>query len=362
MSCGAFHDRYRQLLDRLPAADRRSLIAETRLLTLPGNVPPWIDSDLRVAKGEEVTWLAEGKVVLSEDLGLWGGPCFHLWGRIGERGEIFKGTRDTFTFRTATDGPLHLATYQGEWGTREGQLATPVEAYAAVTGAIDLLVIRWKGSAAAGLERLSELAPNDPLIAAERRRLSSAIEKPEGWSYLWFLGEGEIFSARRSNGETGIGIHTANDVGILQKRVELDLTPSTEISWRWNVSKLPATEAEDTVPTHDYLSIAVEFDNGLDLTYYWSAALPAGAVFTCPLPTWAPRETHMVVRSGPEGLGSWQREARNVHQDYAKALGDPPKKIVGIWLIAVSLFRHGEGVAEIADIEIRGDGQSLRVL
>ncbi|MGH7898438.1 MAG: DUF3047 domain-containing protein, partial [Candidatus Binatia bacterium] len=173
---------------------------------------------------------------------------------------------------------------------------------------------------------------------------------------------GEIFSARRANDEAGIHIHTANDVGILQRRVDFDLTPTTAIQWRWNVAKLPASEAEDTIPTHDYLSIAVEFENGLDLTYYWSAALPVGTVFTCPLPTWAPRETHMVVRSGPAGLGTWLTESQNVHRDYAAALGEPPKKIVGIWLIAVSLFRHGEGVAEVADIELRGDGRSLRVV
>jgi len=40
----------------------------------------------------------------------------------------------------------------------------------------------------------------------------------------------------------------------------------------------------------------------------------------------------------------------------------PPKKIVGIWLIAVSLLRHGEGVAEIANTGLSGDAQRLRVL
>jgi len=77
-----------------------------------------------------------------------------------------------------------------------------------------------------------------------------------------------------------------------------------------------------------------------------------GTVFTCPLPTWAPRETHMVVRSGAAGLGSWQSEKRNLYQDYKAALGDPPKRIVGVWLIAVSIFKHGEGIAEFADMKI----------
>jgi hypothetical protein len=357
----SFVEKYREIIERLSqAAD--DPVADWQVLRLPGNLPPWTDTDMTVSPGDEITWLAQGRVVLSEELGLWGGPCFHLWARIGQRGTIFKGTRDTFTFRGEESGPLYLATYQGEWGTRDGTLATPIEAYEPVTGAIEVLLIRWRRSAADGLAKVRAAAPGDRLVEAELRRLGSPVPKPEGWQYLWFLGEGDIFAAKRQNGGNAIAIHTRDDVGILQKRVALDLTPDTSISWRWLVSQLPAREAEDTIPTHDYMSIAVEFDNGLDLTYYWSAALPVGTVFTCPLPTWAPRETHMVVRSGSEGLGAWQSESRNVYQDYTRALGEPPKRIVAVWLIAVSLFRHGEGVAEIADIELRGGGGGLRVL
>jgi hypothetical protein len=43
--------------------------------------------------------------------------------------------------------------------------------------------------------------------------------------------------------------------------------------------------AEDTLPTHDYLSVAVEFENGQDLSYFWSAALPPESNFRCPIPT-----------------------------------------------------------------------------
>ena len=356
----SFAETYRDILSRASRQD--DPIADSQVLRLPGNLPPWIDTDMTVSPGDEITWLARGKVVMSEELGLWGGPCFHLWARVGQRGPIFKGTRETYTFRAEQSGPLYLATYQGEWGTREGALATPVEAYDPVGGAIDVALIRWKDSAAAGLRRLAAAAPNDPLIAAEQRRLAAPVAKPQGWQYLWFLGDGEIFSADRAGSADAIAIHTKEDVGILQKPVALDLTPDTTLSWRWLVSKLPAREAEDTIPTHDYMSIAVEFDNGLDLTYYWSAALPVGTVFTCPLPTWAPRETHMVVRSGSTGLGEWQHERRNVYDDYRGALGEPPKRIVGVWLIAVSLFRHGEGVAKIADIELAGDGRTTRVV
>jgi len=73
-------------------------------------------------------------------------------------------------------------------------------------------------------------------------------------------------------------------------------------------------------------------------TWYWSAALPIGTHYACPLPTWAARETHWVVRSGADGLGRWHDERRIVADDYRAAVGAVPTRIVAVWLIAVSIF------------------------
>jgi len=51
-----------------------------------------------------------------------------------------------------------------------------------------------------------------------------------------------------------------------------------------------------------------------------------------------------------------------LYDDYTRALGAPPKRVVGVWLIAVSLFRHGEGIAEFANIEIGTAAKRLKVL
>lgn len=238
------------------------------------------------------------------------------------------------------------------------KLATPVEAYETVGGAIDVFLLRWRADPRAALVKLATLAPEDALLHNEAERLASPVAAPAGWKHLWFLGEGDIFRPA----EKGIEVHTQEDVGILQKPVAFDLAPDTTLFWSWKVDKLPSEVAEDTFPTHDYLSIAVEFENGLDLTYYWSAELPEGTHFACPLPTWKTRETHMVIRSGSSRLGEWLDEKRNIFDDYKKAIGpEPPKRIVAVWLIAVSLFRHGEGRAEFSDIELVGGGKRLAV-
>ena len=133
--------------------------------------------------------------------------------------------------------------------------------------------------------------------------------------------------------------------------------PDTRLRWRWRVDALPSAVAEDSLPTHDYLSIAVEFDNGLDLTYMWSASLSVGTVFPCPLPNWDQRETHAVVRSGTAELGQWLDEERDVHADYTAmiapgASAPAPTRIVRVWLIAVSLFQKGEGACRFAAIHL----------
>ena len=343
-----------------PARDRH--LVDARLVRLPGNVPPWTDTGIAIRRGEAVTLLASGRLILSTELDLWYGPRLALWGRIGERGTIFNGTRDSHSLTAGTDGSLFLALYNGEWATPQGELATPREAYAASSGGIDVLVLRWKENAQDGLAALAETDPHDPLIAGELQRIRSPHRPPEGWRSLWFLGETEIFREAYEQGRHEIEVYAQADVGILQTRVDAPLGPQTTIDWRWRVDNLPADGPEDSPLTHDYVSVAVEFDNGKDLTWYWSAGLPVGRHYACPLPTWAARETHWVLRSGADGLGEWYEESRPIAADYRAAVGEPPARIVGVWLIAVTLFRRGRAQATFADIRLRDGARVIQVL
>jgi hypothetical protein len=350
------------LVARWSGSERDRHLAEARLVHLPGNVPPWKDTGLVVRRGEWITLLASGRLVLSADLDLWFGPRPALWGRIGERGTIFNSTRDTHSRASESDGPLFLSLYNGEWATTQGDLATPREAYATSGGALEVLVLRWKGTAQDGLAALARTVPHDPLLAGELARLRSPIIPPDGWRHLWFLGETEIFRGAEESGRPAIHVDAKADVGILQTRVDLPLGEQTTIDWRWRMDQLPATGPEDSPITHDYVSLAVEFDNGKDLTWYWSAGLPIGRHYACPLPTWTARETHWVLRSGSDGLGEWRDESRPIAADYRAAIGEPPTRIVGVWLIAVALFRRGRAQATFTDICLRDGARVLRVL
>ncbi len=351
--------RFTQLLDNVA----KDVICEHRFFNLPSGQKPWFDTGLDVEAGDNFSSFASGQTRF-KDLPITLEPNFQLWFRIGRDGEIFRGTRDSHSFTAEQPGRLYLASYfPGEWSSKTGELATPDEVYAMVTGNLSVLLIRWQGDALDGLKALAGHGDTNKLIAMEIDRLVSPIIAPEGWDYLWFLGPAEIYqSCTTPAKKSAICCHTHNDGGLLIKPVSLPFTPDTRLRWSWKIDALPSSVREDTLPTHDYLSIAVEFDNGQDITYYWSAELPPETSYRCPIPTWTARETHVVIRSGSQGLGEWFNEDRDVYQDYINAIGGAmPGNIVKIWLIAVSLFQHEQGLCQYADISFLSDGHVVPV-
>jgi len=333
---------------------------------LPATQPPWHDTGIDLEPGESVTMLADGRVFLSRALDIWVGPAFQLWCRVGERGPVFRGTRATNTFTAREGGRLWLASYfPGEWADPSGRIGTPAGEYAKVSGGLSVLTLRWPpGSDVHGLFRDFARDTRVPgPVLAEAERFDQPVPTPDQWDYLWYLGPGEIFRpVLAPDGRRAIGCHTHGDVGILRRDARVPLRPGTRLRWSWRMEELPVDLAEDTLPSHDYLSIAVEFDDGQDITYYWSATLPEGTVYRCPLPTWKDKETHVVVRSGPGELGRWLDEERDLHADYARISAGPAREVVRVWLIANSLFQRGHGRCEYASIRLITNERTLEVL
>ena len=58
-----------------------------------------------------------------------------------------------------------------------------------------------------------------------------------------------------------------------------------------------------------------------------------------------------MLRSGATDLGQWLQEERNLYADYQRWVGEPPARILRVWLIALSMFQHGEGQGEYGAIE-----------
>jgi hypothetical protein len=95
----------------------------------------------------------------------------------------------------------------------------------------------------------------------------------------------------------------------------------------------------------------VEFDNGRDLTYMWSAALPEMSIALVgqagdassgalgPLPNWV--------------CGSTKNSPLSTITNAPSAA--ICQRIVGIWLIAVSAFQRRKGICSFARIKLKSD-------
>jgi len=224
-------------------------------------------------------------------------------------------------------------------------------------------------AAASGGAAARDETPAQPqIVPAAKPGLATP---PEGWAYhpaLAVLGPAEIYHRQiAAPGDPGpvVQMHadTIRNAGILTRDVSVPLTPGTRLSWRWKVDQLPSKVAESEPARHDYFSIAVKFENGKDLTYMWSAAMPEGEHFMCPLTGWQNVEWHAVVRSGESDLGKWLAEERDVLADYSRVIGGmAPGRIVQVWLISASIIQQSEGHASFGDILLTNpDSAAVRV-
>jgi hypothetical protein len=333
--------------------------AQARVVEVPVNRRPWTPAGLSAREGAPVTWLSAGAGFLLRPLGIGVGGQHLLRVRVGDDAPQ-RSARDTFTFTAGRAGPVEVGSlFPGE--LREGgRIETDQLPYRAMRGGVTAVVAVWPEGTDVR-ETLSGLAAHDPsgLCAAEAARLADPPLPPEGWRDHPHIGPKEIYAAT----DGGIATDVRQDVGIICRPVDVALTRALRLRWSWRLDALPSALPEDTTLTHDYLSVALEFDDGQDLTWHWSSALPVGFSYRCPLDHWRHRETHVVARSGTADLGRWVDEERPVLADHRVAIGGPaPRRVVGAWLISVAVFQRGEGRGEFGRIELVDGDEVVRVL
>lgn len=331
-------------------------------VALPGNQPPWHPTGLRAKKGQSYSIFADGLIHWSARYPqLHGGPEFHLWARIAG-GRAVNLTAPSGSFIADIDGCIELGIYMGVWADQFGNLASDERLYAPLTGELDVVVVLYQtdpvGTLKAGLTDRS--APS--IVRAELKRLENPYIAPAGWHYLHETGYSTMFSGQSNATNPMIHVNARSDQGILRRSVDFALSESTRIEWQWQVDEHPSQAREDQAISHDYISVATEFDNGRDLTWIWSCCLEHGHFFNCPVKAWSARETHYVVRSQADKFGQWYCEQRNVFDDVSKSMGTPPSRITGVWLIALATFQRRSARASFADIKLVSDDAHLQVL
>ena len=358
-------EEFESAVEPIIAEAGRDAIAQCWMVKVAANRPPWTPSGIQLSAGDRISVFSAGRASIAGDPNVWVGSHFALWMRIGLGGEVFRAPGRSYTFTVGASGQLYLSNlFPGDWADRHGALATSPRAYERVAGTLAVLVVRWRIEPRAGLDRLArDGLAGAAIMRAEADRLKNPATRPAGWHYLWSIGDSGIFdSGQGAAGEPIIRCRVRDDAAILQRPVRLKFDPAVKLRWSWKIDALPSARREDAVASHNYLSVAVEFDNGQDLTYMWSAAMAPESSFRCPISRWNGRETHMVVRSGTERLGELVSEERNVWDDYSRAIGTPPAAIVAVWLIAVSIFAHTTAYCEYSALELVRNGHSIPLI
>jgi hypothetical protein len=347
--------------DALKSLGERGQKISTRLMILQGNQPPWQSSGTAIRRGQSYSLFAHGRIHWStRHPHLHGGPQFHLWARVAPGGRAVNLSAATGTFKADVDGTVELGIYMGMWADEFGNLKSDRNLYAALHGSISAVIAVYDDEPSKLLESVingSVGAVPTPIVA-ETARLRRGYKPPGGWHYLHEAGNASIYTVT----DRQIHAHAENDQGILRKSVSFPLSATTELQWRWRIDEHPSHEPEDRALSHDYVSIATEFDNGRDLTWIWSSCLVPGTHFQCPVKAWRDRETHYVVRSAGDTCGKWYAESRNVFLDVTQTMGAAPRNITAVWLIVLSTFNHRVARASFADISLVDEDSSVTIL
>lgn len=338
-------------------------IARIQPFTITPENLPWSQSLGTLEDGQQVSFFLSGQWWFVKEAGRWLEPGFVFFSRVQgphSASPIYNTMQNTGTFTADRSGTLEIARSVGEFASPAGELWVPKAHYLAGQGEIHGVAVVWNERAQDGLLKLSAAGDVEGFLKAELQRQRLLQHMPKGWHNFFQFGDGGIYQDA-PNGD--IDCYTHKNVGILQYPLaNQPLKPGLLLNWRWVVDHLPSDLPEDQLLNHDYLSIAVEFDDGQDITYMWSSQLPVGKVFRCPIPGWDKVETHVVQRSGVDQLGQEVADQADIHADYQRIIGGPAKRVVQVWLIANSLFMRGHGRCAYRKIRIGQQGHQQQIL
>jgi hypothetical protein len=204
---------------------------------------------------------------------------------------------------------------------------------------------------------------------------SPGEQLPDGWQALTFR-KIDNHSRYRLIGDGGVTVVEASShaaaSGLIRK-IHIDPEVYPKIRWRWKVPNLIAgsdvsSKQGDDYPVRLYITFAYD-ENKLSLyekvkykayrliygenpplaaiSYLWSTQSPQGTLVPN---TYTDRVMMFVVQSGPDRLGEWVEQERNVYQDYLRAYGEPPPPISGVAIMTDTDNTGEQAVAYYGDI------------
>lgn len=153
---------------------------------------------------------------------------------------------------------------------------------------------------------------------------------PTGWDVKEWKGKAR-FKVVKDGDRTAVHLKSDRSSGALYKEIAFDIRDFPVLHWQWKAEKLP--DGADVRSRHkddQAAQIYVIFPkwpalvNSRVIGYIWDTTAPAGAFIPS---TKSSNTRYVVIRSGPDGLGQWFAEQRNVYEDYKKSFNEEPPPV-----------------------------------
>lgn len=175
----------------------------------------------------------------------------------------------------------------------------------------------------------------------------------DGWKEKSFVGH----TSYRPVEEDGMPVLHALSRGSasgLFRRMEVDLTRTPVLHWRWRVAHTLGDIDETTKGGDDYAARVYVIDESVlfwrtrALNYVWTSVKPPGAAWPN---AYAGEHAQMLaIRSGDERRGVWVEESRDVRADFRMLFGKDVQQIDGIAIMTDTDDTHGTAEAWYGDI------------
>ncbi len=157
-----------------------------------------------------------------------------------------------------------------------------------------------------------------------------------GWEKKAFAGE-TLYELREDGDRQALYAHSSATASGLFHEIKVDLNRTPYLHWSWKIENLIDGGDERSKQGDDYPArIYVVFSGGLffwrsrAINYVWSNNQPVGSTW----PNAFTSKAQMIaVRSGPEQLGQWLSERRDVKADYRHLFGSEPGDIAAVALM-----------------------------
>jgi hypothetical protein len=188
-------------------------------------------------------------------------------------------------------------------------------------------------------------------------RFSGGVDEkgiPKGWAQEKGLGPQSKIAVGQEKDLSFVHLLSVNDAFGIKKEFSFDIRKYPYLTWKWKATRLPKGGDIRKRETDDQAGqIYVLFPrfpaiiNTRSMGYVWDAATPAGTSGTS---TAYSKMKYVVLQSGPDKLGQWIGESRNVYEDYKKSFQEDPPQVGGLLLYINTQYTQSSAEIFYGDI------------